>query len=158
VQFRLQSAITPSANQNCNAINVTVGQTLYSADFSLPFWAIAVLMATVCQSAVANKAKDRHYLPKAKNFEGSNRFQSSFAREDTHFGTCQQSMRFVISVSPDGGIFGDKRRKIFVPESKGIRLGVFVKYIRKYNALVTVQCHVITCRSGHVCRQYCWYS
>lgn len=117
MQFPLQSAVTPSANQNCNAINVTVGQTLHPAPFSLPFWAVAVLMATVCQSAVTNKAKERHYLPKAKTFEGSNRFQSSFAREDT-FGTCQQSRwRY----------FWDKRRKALVPESKGTWwLGVFV--------------------------------
>jgi hypothetical protein len=137
VQFPLQSAITPSDNQNCDAINVTVGQTLYSAAFSLPFWAVAVLMATVCQSAVTYKAKNRHYIPKAKNFEGSNRFQSPFARKDTHFRHLSTANEIRDFNFARRRYLVDKRRTIFVLESKGTWLGVFVKYTWKYTAWVT---------------------
>jgi hypothetical protein len=91
-------------------------------------------MATVCQSAVTNKAKDRRYLPKAKYFDGSNRFQSSFARKDSHFRHLSTANEIRYFNFARWWYFWDKRRKIFVPESKGTWLGVFVENIWKYTA------------------------
>jgi hypothetical protein len=77
-------------------------------------------MATVRQSSVTNKAKDRHYLHNAKNFDESNRYKSYFAREDSHFwclSTANGIRYFNFGSWP---YFWDKRRNIFVPERKGI--------------------------------------
>jgi hypothetical protein len=74
-------------------------------------------MATVSHSSVTNKAKDRH---KAKKFYESNRFQSSFSREDGHFrrlSTANEIRYFNFGSWP---YFWDKRRNIFAPERKGI--------------------------------------
>ena len=98
----------------CQTKNEMVAHISHSVVSSFPIQADAVLMATVRQSSVTHTktAKDRHYLRKDKKFKGGNRFQSSFAREDT-FGSCQQPMRFRCFNFGSWRYFGDKRRKVF---------------------------------------------